>query len=141
MKQDAYKKARKRVKAKKGFFGHLSAYIAVGLFFFFINVADGLHDVWFFYPILPWGIALTIHYFAVFGLPGTDVMTKEWEDREMAKELRRYGYEPEDMERNEDYLPEDYLPEEEELEEDEELDLREIRRERQQRGLADDDFV
>ncbi len=130
MYQDAYKKAQKRVKEKKGFYSHLSVFISVGLFFFFLNMADGFHDVWFFFPILPWGVGLSIHYFSVFGLPGTDLLTKEWEDRELEREMRRLGYDP-------NQAP---LYEEEEREE-EELDLREIQRERQEKGLRDEDFV
>lgn len=85
-----YRAARKRVKQKKGFYGHLSAYIAVGVFFLTMNLATDPWDLWFFYPMMPWGIGLLIHYFGVFGLPGKDrALTPKWEEREMEKEIQR----------------------------------------------------
>ena len=133
MYRDAYKRAQKKVKAKKGFYSHFSVFISVGLFFFFLNMADGFYDTWFFYPLLPWGVGLSIQYFSVFGLPGSDVLTPEWEDREMERELRRMGYDP-----NRASL---YEEEEEEEEPEEELDLPEIQREQEEKGLRDEDFV
>lgn len=85
-----YRKARKRVKQKKGFYGHLSVYIAVGVFFLTMNLVTDPWDLWFFYPMMPWGIGLMIHYFGVFGLPGKErVLTQKWEEREMEKEISR----------------------------------------------------
>ncbi len=124
--KDKYKRARKRVKAKKGFYGHLSSYVSTGIFFFAMNMLTDPGEIWWYIPMLAWGIGLGIHYMTVFGLPGTDILSKEWEDREMDKELRRVGYEPEQEIYEEDYL---------ETSEEDELDLREIQRERRGRGL------
>ena len=93
--QHIYKKAKERVEKKKGFYKHLSSYIAVGFFFMAMNVFTFFkagHDgpgVWFFLPMLPWGIGLLIHYFSVFGLPGSSALSEKWEEEEMAKELAR----------------------------------------------------
>lgn len=85
-----YRKARKRVKQKKGFYGHLSVYIAVGVFFLTMNLVTNPWDLWFFYPMMPWGVGLLIHYFAIFGLPGKErVLTHKWEEQEMEREIRR----------------------------------------------------
>jgi len=85
------KKARKRVKIKKGFFIHLGVYVSVGLFFFFMNLATFPEEGewWFFFPLLPWGAGLLIHYLVTFGFPGTDVLSSKWEEREYEKELER----------------------------------------------------
>lgn len=85
------RKARRRVKAKKGFYVHLSSYLAVGIFFFLMNVLTfgESGEWWFFFPMLPWLVGLLIHYFVVFGLPGTNILTEGWEEREMEKELWR----------------------------------------------------
>lgn len=131
---DKYSRARKRVKAKKGFYSHLSTYVVVGIFFFGMNMLTDPFDIWWPFPMLSWGIGLAIHYLTVFGFPGSGVMSKEWEDREMEKELRRVGYDAE-----EELMYEE--EKEDHLEPDDELDLREIRRERQERGLSDDEFV
>jgi hypothetical protein len=85
-----YRKARRRVKQKKGFYAHLSAFIAVGVFFLTMNLVTDPWDLWFFYPMMPWGMGLMIHYFGVFGLPGKErVLTQKWEEREMEREVRR----------------------------------------------------
>ncbi len=86
-----YRQAQKRVKAKKGFYGHFSAFIAVGVFFIAINLLSLPEnpEIWFYWPMLPWGIGLMIHYFAVFGLPGNRALSEKWEDEEMQKELER----------------------------------------------------
>jgi hypothetical protein len=85
------KKAHKRVKAKKGFFVHFGVYISVGMFFLLINIAtfhEG-REWWFFFPMIPWLVGLMIHYFTVFGLPGTGIMAEGWEEAELEKEVRR----------------------------------------------------
>ncbi|MCB0553833.1 MAG: 2TM domain-containing protein [Phaeodactylibacter sp.] len=90
--QEILNQAKKRVKAKKGFFGHLSAFIAVGAFFLAMNLLT--YDpkdptIWFFFPMLPWGIGLLIHYFAIFGLPGNRALSQKWEEEELAREMDR----------------------------------------------------
>ena len=135
--EDQYRRARKRVNAKKGFYRHFSVYLVIGIFFFSLNMITDPWDVWWPFPMLSWGVGLAIHYFSVFGFPGTGILSKEWEDREMEKELRRVGYDP-DAELLYEDNQEEEVPQEE-LED--ELDLREIRQERQRRGLSEDDFV
>ena len=91
---DIRKQAKKRVEAKKGFYIHFGVYIVVGLFFLIMNLltyseSEGL---WFYFPMLAWGIGLAIHYFVVFGLPGTNILSKEWEANEMEKEMDKILY-------------------------------------------------
>lgn len=82
------RRARRRVKQKKGFYGHLSAYIAVGIFFFMMNIFTMENgEVWFMFPLMPWGAGLLIHYFSVFGLFGKN--TIDWEVKEFEKEKER----------------------------------------------------
>lgn len=86
---EQYKVAQKRVKQKKGFYGHLSAYILVGLFFFIMNITTDPHDMWFHFPMLGWGIGLGMHYFRVFGLPFVGSLDASWEQREIERELQK----------------------------------------------------
>ncbi len=94
MEDRKYKSARRQVKKKKGFYVHLAVYLSVGAFFLLLNLLTFEGDWWFFFPLLPWGIGLGIHYLTVFGFPGTDILTEEWEKRELDKELYRRGYQP-----------------------------------------------
>lgn len=81
-----YRLARRRVAKKRNFFRHLSSYFIVGAFFFTLNILTDPGDIWFFFPMLPWGMGLAFHYLAVFGFPG---QRDDWEEREMAKEMAR----------------------------------------------------
>ena len=90
--QALYKAARKRVKAKKGFYAHFASYLAVGAFFLAMNILtfSSSQQIWFLFPMLPWGIGLLIHYFTVFGLPGRErALSEKWEETQMQKELER----------------------------------------------------
>jgi hypothetical protein len=74
---------------------------------------------------------LSIHYLTVFGLPGSDILTEEWEKRELEQELRKRGY------HRSDQLS---LPQAERGPQQEELDLDEPRKVREKR-LDEDEFV
>lgn len=84
-----YDEARKRVKKKKDFYGHLTTYVIVGIFFFVLNMLTNPFDWWFYWPMLGWGIGLSSHYFSAFGLPGADALDDDWEEREIQREMRR----------------------------------------------------
>lgn len=113
---EAYKKAAKRVKAKKEFYNHLATYIVMGVFFFLLNAVTAWGSWWFYWPMLGWGIGILFHYIDVFGLPGVEqVNDSEWEERAIREEMRRMGY-PDSRFRE---------PEEEEF-----LDLKEVKKER-----------
>ena len=86
--EEIYYKAQKKVKAKKGFYSHLSVYLTIAAFFLILNILNFDGQIWFIYPILPWGIGLAIHYFSVFGLPGGK-MSEKWEEEELTKEMER----------------------------------------------------
>lgn len=105
MKDPVMSVAQKRVQKKKNFYKHLAVYIAVAFFFFAINLAtlaDGDNELWFFYPILPWAVGLIIHYLSTFGFPGTGILTPEWEEKQLEKEIeeirKKMGYPQKDKE-------------------------------------------
>ena len=89
--EEAEKRIKKRVKAKKAFLTHLSVYISVGIFFLLIDLVtrSGGDDLWFFFPMIPWGMGLMIHYFISFGLPGSEELISRWELEEAARELKQ----------------------------------------------------
>ncbi len=82
-------KAEKKVRDKKGFYIHFGIFAVVGIFLFVLNyITTGAQgDWWFYYPVLGWGLGVAIHHIAVFGLPGTDILSAEWEAREVAYEM------------------------------------------------------
>lgn len=118
--------AQKRVKKKKQFYAHLAAFIGVGFFFFAINLAtlaDGDFELWFFFPMLPWSIGLIIHYLVTFGFPGTGILTPEWEEKQLAKEIQ-------EIRKKTGYVPE----------KQDELELRDLSKEKDN-GWGSEDFV
>ncbi len=128
-KEDPYKEARRRVKAKKEFYRHLTTYIIFSVFFFLLNVATG-GGVWFIYPVLGWGLGLAGHYVNVFGMPGAGPGSDEWEERELEREMRRLQGKSTES------------PPEPEADHDH-LELRELERQReeQKRRYSEDDLV
>jgi len=118
-----YKLANRKVKAKKGFYYHLSSYVIMGIFFFFINVFADPGEIWFPIPLAAWGIGIAFHYLAVFGVPGKKkLLTPEWEKKQLAKELKALGV----FEHDDHDLA------------DESLDLKELRTEKLKNWNEDD---
>lgn len=131
MSSEEYYKAKKRVKRKKEFYQHLTAYLIIIGFLFTLNMLVDPYDSWFIFPALGWGVGLAFHFIGVFGLPGTKILTSEWEEREIEKEmdkLNRY-----------DRPAKKYKKEEEDIIPDEELELKEFKKLRKE--WDDSDFV
>lgn len=84
-----YDKARKKVKNKAGFFVHLAVFIPVGIFLFLLNMFTSPDILWFHFPMLCWGLGLAIHYTVIFGIPGTKILSPDWEEDELDKEIER----------------------------------------------------
>ena len=109
-----YEKARKHVQKVKDFWSHFSIWLIVSLFLFGINYFTSPQYWWAMWPFAAWGLAVALNALDVFGLPG---MGKNWEDRMIAKEMRR-------MERQKDRIQ--LLQSRNSLSEDEELELKEL---------------
>jgi hypothetical protein len=86
--EDKYQKAKKRVQAIKEFYTHLTVYVLVNLLLFTINMLTLPGSLWFYWPLMGWGIAVALHALRVFGSGGR--MGAEWEDRKI-KELMEPG--------------------------------------------------
>ncbi len=85
--EDIRDEARKRVQAKKGFYTHFGIFAIVITFLAIINILTFTDGFWFLYPMFGWGVGVAIHYIGVFGFPGTKILSKEWEDDQMEKEM------------------------------------------------------
>ncbi|WP_370899112.1 2TM domain-containing protein [Chryseobacterium gossypii] len=82
----AYEKASRRVKELKGFYGNLTFYCLIIPFLAVLNLLTSPGHLWFFWPMLGWGIGLAVHAINVFGIG------KEWEEkkiRQLMEEERR----------------------------------------------------
>lgn len=90
MTEDKLRKlARKRAKAKIGFYIHLVVYVVVNAFLFllwYFMTPDITGIPWFIYPLVGWGIGLVAHGLYTFygGSGGTG-----WEDSMTERELEK----------------------------------------------------
>jgi len=73
----SYEKARKRVKELKSFYANLISYCTVIPFLTIINLITSPKDLWFYFPMLGWGIGLISHAFRVFGVG------ESWKERKI----------------------------------------------------------
>ena len=65
--EQIYEEARKRVKAKRGFWGSLIFYVVVNIICFCIWALGGGGYPWFLWVLGPWGIVIILpHYLRVF---------------------------------------------------------------------------
>ncbi|KAF2517252.1 2TM domain-containing protein [Flavobacterium foetidum] len=85
--EDKYLQAKKKVENIKGFYGNLTAYILVNIVLVFINLYTSPQHLWFYWPLLWWGIGVVIHGMKVFSiLPG---FGKEWEERKIRELMEK----------------------------------------------------
>ncbi|GAA4164351.1 hypothetical protein GCM10022217_34830 [Chryseobacterium ginsenosidimutans] len=76
----AYRKASRRVKELKGFYGNLTSYCLVIPFLAVLNLLTAPQYLWFLWPMLGWGMGIAAHAVNTFGIG------KAWEDKKI-KEL------------------------------------------------------
>ncbi|HET7482286.1 MAG TPA: 2TM domain-containing protein, partial [Actinomycetota bacterium] len=80
-------RAKKRVEDIKGFYVHFGIYVIVNLGLFVINMLTNPDGLWFYWPLLGWGIGVAIHGFAL--LTDEYVFGPEWENRKVHEILGR----------------------------------------------------
>ena len=78
---EQYDRARQRVEAKIGFFGHLAVFVIINVVFLIVAGEDWL------WVTLFWGIGLAFHGFGVF-FGDSDAMQR-WKEHQIQKEMGR----------------------------------------------------
>jgi len=84
--QEKYKKAEKIVEAKLGFYRHLIVYLAVNALLFIINIITAPRALWFYWPLIGWGIGLFFHGVSVFSHAKTSSLKERMIQKEMKKQ-------------------------------------------------------
>ncbi|WMW78583.1 2TM domain-containing protein [Flavobacterium sp. 20NA77.7] len=82
-----YENAKKRVKELKGFYSHLASYILIISFLCFINFRFSPEHIWFYWPMLGWGIGLFFHAVGVFNI--IPFFGKDWEDKKITEIMEK----------------------------------------------------
>nr|WP_315033413.1 2TM domain-containing protein [uncultured Chryseobacterium sp.] len=73
----AYRKATRRVRELKGFYGNLTSYCLVITFLAVLNILTAPGYLWFLWPMMGWGIGLVAHGISTFGIG------KDWEEKKI----------------------------------------------------------
>ena len=81
--EERYYKARKRVEEIKGFYGNLIAYIVVNSGLVVVNLLTSPKHLWFYWPLLWWGIGVIFHGLKVFNY--MPFLGKDWEETKIKK--------------------------------------------------------
>lgn len=84
---EKYNKAKKRVKELKEFYSHLASYLVVIPFLIFINLYFSPKHIWFYWPMLGWGIGLFFHAVGVFNI--IPFFGKDWEQNKINEILEK----------------------------------------------------
>jgi hypothetical protein len=84
---EKYKAAKERVEEIKGFYVHLFIYIVVNIGLIIVDVLTSPLQLWFYWPLLGWGIGIAAHATSVFGIKG--VLGKEWEERKIKEIMEK----------------------------------------------------
>ena len=85
--EERYIKARKRVEEIKGFYGNLIAYVIVNIGLMVINLLTSPAHLWFFWPMLGWGVGVFFHGMKVFNY--MPFLGKEWEEKKIKEFMEK----------------------------------------------------
>ncbi|MFI5271720.1 MAG: 2TM domain-containing protein [Ktedonobacterales bacterium] len=87
--RERYQRARARVQQLRGLYIHAVVYVFVNLYLLAINLVTNAQSLWFYWPLLSWGVVLAAHGFIVLGAGG-NVVTG-WEERKIREFMERDG--------------------------------------------------
>jgi hypothetical protein len=79
--EDKYYLAKKKVENIKGFYGNLASFIIVNIVLIAINLYTTPNHLWFYWPLMWWGIGVVFHGLKVFEV--FPVLGKGWEERKI----------------------------------------------------------
>lgn len=87
-----YRNAVKKVKALKGFYGHLTVYIVINLLLLYVStreegLIEGLKDIANYFTAFFWGIGLVAHAAGVF-MPNI-IFGRDWEERKIKQLMEK----------------------------------------------------
>lgn len=82
-----YKRAKQRVEQVRGFFVHLTFYLAVNAFLFVLNIITSPDNLWFYWPLIGWGIAVLLQAVSVFG--PSSRFGRQWEERKISEYMEK----------------------------------------------------
>ena len=79
---DRYKRAEAELRTEEGrigFFAHAIVYVLINILLIVFNLVFVPAVIWFFYPLLTWGIGLSMHY--LYGVHWIHNTIEDWESK------------------------------------------------------------
>lgn len=131
-KEDIQEKAKQKVEAKKGFYITTFIFACLSVILMVLAIALPIPSnasLWLLFPILVFAMVTGIMYLSIFGIPGTRLLSADWEEEELNREMHRL-YRQKGIR----------LREEADLTEEDRLELKELERLRH-KWEERDDFV
>jgi hypothetical protein len=87
--REAYNKARRRAGAKLGFYIHLVVYVVINVMLVAINFATTPQHLWFWWPLMGWGLGVFFHGLAVFAFSENAPMMERMIEKELKAQAKR----------------------------------------------------
>lgn len=84
---ERHRRARARARAVRGFYIHFAIYLTVCAFLFAINMVTSRDSIWFFWPVLGWGIFVAMQGLGTFG--HFTIFGPEWEERKIREYMEK----------------------------------------------------
>ena len=81
-----YQEAKNKVEEEKKFYYHLGVFVVMNAFFIILNLVTSPDHLWFYWPMLGWGLGLTLQGVKVFTNVG---LSKDWEEKRIKKHLNK----------------------------------------------------
>jgi hypothetical protein len=79
--------ARRWVRKKRVFYAIVAIYLALSVFWFAIDMLTGTDDLWFYWPMLGTGLGVAVTGIIMFGIGG--FFGADWEKRQVERYLER----------------------------------------------------
>lgn len=86
-KDELYIKAKKKMEKIKGFYGNLISYVLVNIGLLIINLTTSPEQLWFYWPMLGWGIGVLFHGMAVFNY--MPFIGPDWEEKKIKEFIEK----------------------------------------------------
>jgi len=84
---EKYKKAKQRLEELKGLYIHAIIYVIINLGMIIMNLVSTPEQYWFYWPLIGWGIGLTIHALGVYSKG--KIFGANWEDRKIRQMMEK----------------------------------------------------
>ena len=86
--KELLERAKKRVQDTRDLYIHIGVYVIVNSALFAINMITSPDTLWFFWPLLGWGVGLALHIFS-FVTEGR-LLGPEWEERKVREIMEQH---------------------------------------------------